>query len=288
MIYVNLEQGTQEWLEFRRSRIGASEASIIEVCNPWCTPNDLYLSKMNSIEQADNPAMKKGRALEPIAREMFIAETGIFVMPTVGVSEERPWQMASFDGISEDGTIICEIKCGGEDLYLKAKSGDIPIYYRLQVQHQICVSKAVKAFYVCFYEGKIAIIEVKPDWELIEKMIDKQSEFMELMHKMEPPPLTDRDYTPIESERGSQMLKEYFSLGIEEKRIKERRDLLKQEIIDLNPQRNFILDGSKVYQKTTVSYNTKKMAEEGIDISRYKSVSKPYWMLTSPGRTKAL
>lgn len=288
MIYIDLEQGTEEWKEFRRPRIGASEASIIEGCNPWCTPHELYLRKMNGVEQLDNSAMKKGRDLEPVARELFIKQTGIVVTPRVGVSEQRPWQMASFDGISEDGSIICEIKCGGEELYRKAQSGDIPIYYRLQVQHQICVSNAVQAFYVCFYEGEIATLEVKADWDLIEQMIDKQSEFIEFMHKMEPPPLTDKDYTPIESERGSQMLKEYFQLGYDEKAIKERRDVLKQQIIDLNPQRNFILDGSKVYQKTTVSYNTKKMAEDGIDLSPYKSVSKPYWMLSSPSRVKAL
>ena len=288
MIYIELEQGTEEWKEFRRSRTGASEASIIDGCNPFTTPHDLYLSKMNGVEKGDNPAMKKGRELEPLARQMFIEQTGISVRPAVGVSEKRPWQMASFDGITPDGTIICEIKCGGEDLYRKAQRKEIPVYYRLQIQHQFCVSEAVKGFYVCFYGGEIAIVDVDPDWELIEQMIDKQSEFIDLMHKMEPPELCDRDYTHVENETGTKKLREYFSLGLEEKRIKDRRDELKKDIIEINPQRNFILDGSKVYQKSTVSYNTKKMREDGIDLSPYKTVSKPYWMVTSPGRIKAL
>lgn len=287
MIRIDLEQGSQEWLEFRRNHIGSTDAYVIEGISPWQTPYELYFQKMNGTETPDNWAMKKGRELEPIARQMFIIEKNIFIDPCVGISEERSWQSASLDGISEDGQIIAEIKCGSEDLYLQACNDEIPIYYRVQIQHQLCVSKAVKCYYVAFYNNRIKVIEVFPDWEFIENMIQKQENFLNLLHKMEPPPMTDEDYTSIESERGSQMLREYHSLGLQEKQIKDKRDELKQQIIQINPQRNFILDGFKVYQKSNVSYNTKKMALDGINIEAYRSTSKPFWTISSPGRIKA-
>lgn len=288
MIYVDLEQGSPEWLEFRRSHIGSSDAAIIQGTNrfPGRTPYRLYIEKVEGIEQQDNPAMKRGRELEPVARQMFIDKMSKLVVPRVGVSEERPWQSASFDGISEDGTLIVEIKCGGEDLYLKALQGEIPVYYKTQIQHQFCVSKAVKGYYVAFYEGEIAIVEVFPDWLEIEQMIEKQESFVDMLHKLEPPALSDRDYEKVQDEKGTEMLREYVLLGLQEKQLKERRDALKLQIVNINPKQNFILDGSKIYQKTTVSYNTKKMLEDGIDISKYRSTSKPYWMITSPGRIK--
>lgn len=287
MIRIDLQQGSQEWLEFRRNHIGSTDAYVIEGISPWQTPYELYFQKMNGTETPDNWAMKKGRELEPIARQMFIKEKNIFVDPCVGISEERSWQSASLDGISDDGQIIAEIKCGSEDLYLQACNDEIPIYYRVQIQHQLCVSKAVKCYYVAFYDNRIKVIEVLPDWEFIENMIQKQENFLNLLHKMEPPPMTDEDYTSIESERGSQMLREYHSLGLQEKQIKDKRDELKQQIIQINPQRNFILDGFKVYQKSNVSYNTKKMVLDGINIENYRSTSKPFWTISSPGRIKA-
>ena len=286
MKLVDIEQGSPEWLEFRRSKVGSSDAAVIMGLSPWKTPYQLWKQKIEGTTDAVNPAMREGLRLEPIARDMFTEETGISVTPKVGISEENPWQISSFDGITEDGKIVWEVKCGSLELYEQALRGEIPPYYFCQLQHHLCVAKADKAIYSCFYREEIKNLDVWPDINYIEKMLHKQKKFSELLMNGEPPELCDRDYEIIEHARGENLLKEYFLLGEQEKEIKKRKDELKEEIIEIGPKRNFIMGGTKIYQMTNSSYDYKKMREDGLNVDSYKKTSKPYWMISSPRSAK--
>ena len=289
MILHDLVQGSQEWLDFRRGKIGSSDAAVIEGESPWKTPNQLYREHKENFVVLPNEAMKRGTALEPIARQKFIEETGIDVRPAVGQNDLYLWQISSFDGLSEDQKIVLETKSGSLELHEKALRGEIPIYYEIQCQHHYCVSRADKVFYQSYYPGHekpLKILEVKQDYDRIDRMLKNQVEFMRRLAENDPPELLDRDYELFEHARGSELLREYLALAKDEKAIKARRDALKEELIEISPGRNFILDGIKVFQSQNSSYDIKRMKADGIDVELYRKTSNPYWLVASPRGAK--
>src|SRR5688572_26054998 len=108
MCSIDLEQNTPEWLEFRRTRLGASDACIIMGVSPWNTPYQLWEQKVGLKENdATNDAMRRGTQMEDEARQAFIKETGIFIKPKVKVSKNHEWIIASLDGIdAEEKNIV--------------------------------------------------------------------------------------------------------------------------------------------------------------------------------------
>jgi len=83
-----------------------------------------------------NQGHTEGKRLEPIALASFCEQLGHELKPCVVQSDERPWQIASLDGISECRTMMVEIKCS-QNLYEKAKNKIVPDYYMDQMQHQL-------------------------------------------------------------------------------------------------------------------------------------------------------
>lgn len=285
MILVDLEQGSQEWLDFRKGKVGASDASVIMGINPWKTPRQLYDQYISGESTPVNAAMRRGTALEPAARDLFNIRMGKVFKPVVAVSESNEWQFASLDGMSDDGDIV-EIKCGNAELHRQALEGIIPIYYMAQIQHQISVCNPRKAYY-CSFDGKsIVVLEVNKDPHFIEDLLDKEFKYWQCMVNKEPPELSDRDYEVVESTRGSDLLQEYFSLCDQEKAAKERKDIIKKELIEIGPGKNFILSGTKIYLTQNSSYDLAGMKSNGLDIEPFKKYSTPYWMV-QPSRSRA-
>ncbi len=177
MKLIQLEQGTYEWLTFRRSHVCASDAPVIMGLSPYKTKEQLMDEKLRYYEQHCNPYMQRGKDLEPLALECFEKETGLIMFPMVGVHDEIDWMAASFDGVSICRKFIVEIKCPGKRGHAMAMKGVVPMNYYPQVQHQICVSDVEFAYYYSFdgVEGKI--IKVDRDQEFIEKMVDTERDF---------------------------------------------------------------------------------------------------------------
>lgn len=280
---IEVEQGSEEWIKLRREKIGASDLAVIMGLHPWKTRYQLWNEKVNGIETTVNAAMQRGMDLEPVARKLFCDKHDIFVRPVVAVSKKRPWQMASLDGLSEDGRVVVEIKCGGRELYEKALLGDIPPYYVCQVQGEISVTEPQVTYYCCMYGNEIAVVEVKPDRPFIEDMLNKCEEFWTThILKKEPPELSDRDYEVVEHTEGSSRLSRYFSLCAQKKEIEEEINKAKAELIEIGPGRNFILADSKIILTQTASYDTKAMKEDGINVDAYKKFSNPFWKILPP------
>lgn len=281
MRLIDLVQGSKEWKEFRRKGIGASDASVIMGLNPWKTPRQLWEQKINGTEDETNYAMQRGTDLEPIARDLYNKKTGLIFTPGVAVNDEYEWQFASMDGLDACNMTAIEIKCGGADLHEKASFGIVPEYYNAQLQHQMEVCNLMHITYVS-YDGKtMHEILVDRDQKFIDKMLKAEEDFYECMITKTPPDLTDRDYVQFKHERASDLLSEYRDISAQEKALKIRKDAIKDEIVDIGPQRSFILDGIKIYQSSNTSYDYKKMKEDGIDFTSYKKTSKPFWMIAA-------
>lgn len=189
---VPLEQGSKEWLAYRQCHIMATAASCIMGTNPFMSALELWEEMLGlRLPITLNEAMKRGIKLEPEARELACKLIGIDFEPCVYESDKYSWQAASLDGLSACGKYILEIKCPGIKSHEMALNNIIRGYYTTQMQHQSCVLPfPEKVFYFSYFpehNEKYKIIEVNPDYEYIEHMIQTQKEFWIKLCTLQPP-----------------------------------------------------------------------------------------------------
>ena len=140
-----------EWLEARKSGIGASDASCIVGVNPWKSNERLWEEKTGRL-QAENldgkDAVEYGKRAEAFLRELFALD---FPQYAVSYDEfgmianipDAPWLFATLDGD------LTEIKTGRKGV-LEIKTteihtardwdkwnGCVPQYYYTQILHQL-------------------------------------------------------------------------------------------------------------------------------------------------------
>lgn len=180
-------QGSGEWLRFRRSHIGASDAVTIMGLSPWKSPLELYEEKVFEFEQQENKYMRRGKELEEHARECFESEKGIDVFPMVFESSQHDWMAASMDGITLDYKTAVEIKVPGKVDHRKACQGLIPEKYIPQLQHQMYVCELEWIYYYSFDGENGVCIEVKRDDAYIENLLDKEKAFWHCLKILKPP-----------------------------------------------------------------------------------------------------
>ncbi len=181
MKIINLEQGSNAWLKYRRSKVMATDCAIIMNKNPWRSILELWNDKMgNSPPLEENDAMRRGKELEPVARKLFIEDVEIDMIPVVVESSEYPWMAASLDGWNEDNKAVLEIKCMGEKGHKDALIDIIAPYYVYQIQHQIAVTNADIAYFMSYRpenDVPFVILEIYPDQEIIGQIIDREQLF---------------------------------------------------------------------------------------------------------------
>lgn len=176
---VDVAQGSDEWKALRKTKVTATDAAVCMGVNPYKTIEQLLVEKTTDHESFVTPAMKRGIDLEPIARDLLTIVTGIMFVPAVYV---KGWQMASLDGILQDGRIICEIKCPGKRTHNVALKGNIPPIYYPQIQHQMHVSDAEKCMYASFDGVDIVIVECERNDEYIEKLNKAELDFYQYLN----------------------------------------------------------------------------------------------------------
>jgi putative phage-type endonuclease len=280
---IKLEQGSDAWLSWRKTVITATDASIIMGNNPWTTPYICWQRKLGLIEEMkSNEAMERGKHLEPEAREQFIERHGIPMLPTVVESTVYEFLGASLDGISQEGTSILEIKCGGSKLHDMAAKGEIPVYYQDQMQHQLLVTGADKCFYYS-YDGKDGIcIEVFPDPEFKAKFIPKARDFWRCVALNEAPALQDSDYKDMSNDPSwRQWATEYKKLCKQIKNLDETKESHRKELLKMCGNNSCLGEGIKVMKTTMrgrVDYD--QIPEiKGVDLDKYRKESTTTWKI---------
>jgi putative phage-type endonuclease len=253
MKIIELQQSTPEWLNWRRTVITATEASIILGNNPYETPYVCWQRKMGLLEEKkSNDAMERGKRLEPEARDQFIDRFGIEMKPVVIESTEFNFLGASLDGLSACGRYVLEVKCGGAKLHSMAEIGEIPEYYKDQMQHQMLVTGAEKAFYYSYNGTDGICIPVLPDSSWRTKFLPKAREFWKCIAFAEAPPLQDADYrdmSEIPAWRSKAL--SYRERCAEIKRLEKLNEIDRKDLLELCGDHNCSGDGIKV-MKTTV------------------------------------
>lgn len=248
-----LEQNTQEWLDYRRTRIGASDAAIIMGLSPWSTPYDLYQDKVNGVQKKQTWAMNKGKELEPLARELFEKMMFISVKPKVVQHDKFDWMMASLDGLSDDGQTLVEIKCPSSiSSHVKACAGEIPDHYKAQMQHQMCVAGLDRMIYFSYFDGEGELVELERDEEFIKKMIAEEKKFMQCIKNQTPPDQTGKeDYVLEMSEELIALTDKYREIDIALKLLTEDKEITRERMIELAAERNVKCNGISISKKKT-------------------------------------
>ncbi|MCI5751579.1 MAG: YqaJ viral recombinase family protein [Oscillospiraceae bacterium] len=195
-VVVNTENlSYAEWLEYRKSGIGGSDASVVCGINKYKSPVELWMEKTNRLPyQQAGEAAYWGTQLEPMVRTEFTKRTGIEVRTVKQLlqSEDNPFMMANLDGICEHpdlGTCVFEAKTASA--YKAGEWEDfIPAEYMLQIQHYMAVT-GYKGTYISVLIGgntfKWKFIE--RDDEMIAMLISLEADFWEHITNDTPPPI---------------------------------------------------------------------------------------------------
>jgi putative phage-type endonuclease len=277
------QQNTDEWLEMRRNKIGASDASVIMEASPWDTPYTLWERKVGiRPEKVLNRSMQRGNDLEECARQAYMRITKLNVFDLVVFHPKNVWMMASLDGIDIEGKNIVEIKCPGAEDHDLALHGFIPPKYYPQMQHQMEVTGLNSAHYFSFDGERGVIVNVERNQSYIDRMVQKETEFYECMQSLEPPKLTDRDYVEKYDEVWTKTAQEWLSVQNELEDVKAREEELREMLVFQSSKTNTKGAGIKVsrmIRKGAVDY---KLVPElqGVDLNQYRKPTTECWRIS--------
>ena len=124
------EQRSPEWLALRENLLTASDVASALGHNRYERPDDLLRKKVLKTAWAGNAATDHGTRLEPVARDLYDAQTGRKTHEIGLVQHPKyPFLGGSADGVTEDG-ILVEIKC---PLTRKIEN-KVPKHYMPQIQ----------------------------------------------------------------------------------------------------------------------------------------------------------
>ncbi|MGI9273499.1 MAG: lambda-exonuclease family protein [Endozoicomonas sp.] len=170
MKQVNIEQRSQQWLDWRRCGVSASDAAVLlgkkSGQSPYKSRWQLWAEKSGVMKEPDvsvNPNVLRGIEQEDDARnQMEQALNDAPLLPVCAEWEQNPLLRASFDGLTKDGYPV-ELKCPTQKVYDEVKTlKDKSEGYRRafhQVQFQLLVADAPKAW-LCFYRQGLPLLPV--------------------------------------------------------------------------------------------------------------------------------
>jgi len=154
--YSDIEQGTSEWQELKRGRIGGTRAKglmtkgdtlfydlLAEISEPF---------DENDSDQYTSEEMQYGIFLEPEARGELSKYIGVELFECGYITNTMELLGLSPDGISADKKIMCEIKCPQAKRHLMTCLRDeIPLDNIHQCIHYFTVSDELERLYFCSY-----------------------------------------------------------------------------------------------------------------------------------------
>ncbi len=283
MKIIEMKQNTDTWLEWRKNKVGASDAPIIMGVSPWCSALQLWERKLGIAEdQKENFAMSKGKALEHEARCAFMQLKNMAMTPEIVEHETLDWCIASLDGLSVCQKYALEIKVPGREAHLSALAGIVPDYYIPQLQHQLAVTGLDMIYYYSYDGQNNACIEVQRDQAYIDKLIAEELKFYKCMVTCTPPQLSERDYNIRTDDRWFQNALDWQDANRDLKLAQEKEADCRTRLIKLSQSRNskgFGVKVQKIIRAGSVDYSQIKELQ-GIDLDKYRKPASESWRIT--------
>lgn len=202
-----MEQGSNEWLEWRKQGIGASETAVLLGLDPYGkTPYKLWKEKLGAKAEDSESApglFQRGHETEAMVRATIELETGVDYPPALFEHPEYPFIRASLDGWADKDAAQAaglprglEVKMVGKD----AMALPIPPHHQVQMQHQMLVTAQDSWLYARHCEGVTQRVVVKADPSMQAKILAAGWQFWEQVKKGQAPAFTDQDWVPVENE----------------------------------------------------------------------------------------
>ncbi|BEK33594.1 hypothetical protein CW576_09340 [Campylobacter jejuni] len=249
---INLEQGSPEWLNFRKGKIGASMvASCVGIKGAFHSKEQARDIILGLKEVYQNEAMKKGSNYEPLIRARVEFLHSVSITPIVLQSLENEMFIASLDGIDENG-LIYEFKYSQDEYDFVKKNKKPSDKYYAQVQFALYISAKQKCLFVAMDKKEdIVECEVLKDESYQKWLVKNVKEFILDYIIGE-----KSDYKELESKEAKNLTIEIIRLENTIKPIKEKLESLKKELIALaSGQKARCLDITIYPQsRTTVDY----------------------------------
>lgn len=272
-VIVQLQQGSPEWLAYRRAKRNASESAAVMGASPWMTSYQLWLVKTGRQETAVTQAMQRGTDLEPLARAAYEEQTGLIMQPLV---LEAGDYSASLDGMTLEGDLVLEIKCPmrgtRSDLWQEALQGEVPLHYRIQVQHQLMVSGAQTAHLWVFDGTHGVLATIERDEALMEAIRVAWYEFQPHLDADTPPALSEADTLVRTDHAWQEAARRYVEFKRQADMVAEQLEQARQAMVTLaeHPKESGAgVTVSRYWKQGSVDYK-RIPALQGLDLGPYR------------------
>ena len=177
-------QGTPKWHEFRAQHLNASDAPAMMGESPYKTRDALLREKATGIiAEVSSETQRRfddGHRFEALARPLAEKIIGEELYPVVGSNGKFA---ASFDGMTMLGEVIFEHKTLNAALAAIDPDEQLPLYYRIQMEHQLMVSGAEKCLFMASkWDATDQLIGEShrwhsPDLALRQRIVDGWAQF---------------------------------------------------------------------------------------------------------------
>jgi len=229
---IDLIQGSENWLKWRKKHVTATDSAKIMGKNPWTPAIECYNEKIEGKKTFVNAAMQRGMDLEPIARDKLVSMFGVSLRPLVIESVEYPFLGASLDAISFDNTLLIEIKCVGEKTMNRALKGEIDPMYIIQCQKQLAMTglEVMHIFYY-FNSSIYCSLPIARNEKMIKQILKSDTAFWEnhIVPQIPPEKYGD-DFARIDAPFANRLAIEWLTASLREKDAKAEKDKAAEEL----------------------------------------------------------
>jgi putative phage-type endonuclease len=277
--FLSLNQGSPEWLAFRRTKIGASDIASITGKDPYRTPLMIYDEKTLGTQKAVNLDMQRGQTLEPVVRDALNERYEFKYEPKVVENSQFDFAFASLDGWNENREHkILEVKSP------RILPDRIPDHHMLQMQWQMMVCNVATVFYVCFDGSESRHFIAERDDKVIDELKSWGRRFFARLVEFDPPEPTDRDLIEINDPESIWTAKNLHALQQEIKKLEIEEKKLKTSLIERCSGRSSLIDGLRFVRsmrKGNVEYG--KIPElQNVNLEPFRKASSEVWTLRRP------
>ena len=183
---VRIRQQSPEWLAFRRTHIGSSDAAVIAGESPYTSAIELYGEKVDGpgeIPEDKATLFRVGHHMEGLILDLYQERTSRKIRRgRVLESRELPWLSASLDAEAADRPV--EAKWTNSSRWDEGVPPDVI----LQVTHQMGVTGHKVADVAVLRREGFEIHEVPFDRDLWDALLDMEQRFTERLRLRLPPP----------------------------------------------------------------------------------------------------
>lgn len=171
---------TQAQIDIRKTGIGASEIGAVAGLSPYAGPLDIYLRKLDLVEDNAGEAALWGQRLEPIIAEEYERRTGIKLSQgETRRHPKEPWIIATPDRIAKDRLVECKTaSLRVAHRWGEPETDQVPEEYLAQAMWQMLVYGAKRVDFALLLGGQeFRTYIVRWDAELAQLLIKKGRAF---------------------------------------------------------------------------------------------------------------